>query len=80
MRTTVQKWGNSLAVRIPKAFAAEANLAEDSAVDVTLVEGKVVVVPVQSDEWTLEALVAQITDENKHGEVDWGKTAGTEPW
>lgn len=43
MKTRIQKWGNSLALRIPKSFAAEAGLSENSPVDLALVEGRLVV-------------------------------------
>jgi antitoxin MazE len=80
MRTRIQKWGNSLAVRIPKPFAEEARLSEDSTVDVSVRNGKLVVVAVEEAELTLAALVAQITPENRHSEVDVGKPIGNEIW
>ena len=80
MRTRIQKWGNSLALRIPKPFAEEAQLTEDSAVDVSVRNGKLVVVPVTEPAFTLEDLVAQITPENRHGEIDMGSPVGDEVW
>jgi len=71
MKARIQKWGNSLALRIPKPFAEEASLREDSAVDVTVRSGKLVVVAV-------EDLVAKITPSNRHSEVDTGKSVGNE--
>jgi antitoxin MazE len=79
MRTRVQKLGNSLAVRIPRAFAEEANLHENTAVDVSVRAGKLVVVPV-AEELTLEMLVDQITPENRHDEVGSGDAVGGEIW
>lgn len=70
MRTKVQKWGNSLALLIPQPFAIEAGLQPDSPVEVSLVEGKLVIEPVV--EPTLEELLSQITPENRHGEVETG--------
>lgn len=78
MKTRIQKWGNSLALRIPKPFAEEVRLAEDSAVDVTVRNGKLVVVPILELEVTLEELVRQITPQNRHGETDTGKPIGNE--
>ncbi|HEX7154428.1 MAG TPA: AbrB/MazE/SpoVT family DNA-binding domain-containing protein [Thermoanaerobaculia bacterium] len=80
MKTRIQKWGNSLALRIPKPFAEEARLAEDSTVDVTVRNGKLVVVAVEEAEETLDSLIARITPENRHGETDLGKPVGHEIW
>jgi antitoxin MazE len=79
MKTTVQKWGNSLAVRIPRPFAEEVKLSENSTVDVSIRGGKLVIVPAEP-ELTLEALVEGITEENKHDEIDTGKAVGREIW
>ena len=65
----VQKWGNSLAVRIPRPFAEEVNLQENTPVDVSVRSGKLVVVPVPEPELTLEQLVQLITPENRHDEI-----------
>ena len=80
MKTRIQKWGNSLALRIPKPFAEEARLAEDSTVDLTVRNGKLVVVAVEDAEETLEALVARITPENRHQETETGQPVGNEIW
>lgn len=80
MRTRIQKWGNSLALRIPRAFAEESDLQEDSAVDLTVRNGKLVVVPIRDSAVTLEELVSQITPENRHGEVSTGDAVGNESW
>lgn len=80
MKTRIQKWGNSLALRIPKPFAEEARLVEDSTVDVTVRNGKLVVVAVEEPDETLESLVAQITAENRHCETDTGRPVGSEIW
>ena len=79
MKTRIQKWGNSLALRIPKSFAAEAHLKQDSQVEVSLVDGRIVVFPVESV-LTLEHLLAGITEQNLHCEVDVGPATGTETW
>ena len=80
MRTRVQRWGNSLAVRIPKSFAAELRLDHDSEVDLTLVDGKLAVMPVQSPAFTLDELLAGVTESNLHQEVDTGAGVGQEVW
>ncbi len=80
MRTRVQRWGNSLAVRIPKSFAAELQLDHDSEVDLTLVDGKLTVIPVQSPAFTLDQLLKGVTEANLHQEVDTGAGLGQEVW
>ena len=79
MKTTVQKWGNSLAVRIPRPFADEVNLEENSTIDLSVRGGKLVIVPAEPD-LTLEALVQAITDDNRHEELTTGKAVGREIW
>ena len=80
MKTRVQKWGNSLALRIPKSFAAEAGLREDGPVELSLVEGKLVVQPVPEKPPTLDELLRGVTDQNLHGEWDTGPAVGREVW
>ncbi len=79
MRTQIQKWGNSLALRIPKSFAIEAGLQEDAVVDLALVEGKLIVTP-QPEQVSLEKLLAGITADNLHDEQDFGGPVGREVW
>jgi len=75
----VAKWGNNLAVRIPKAVAEQARLQEGDAVSIEVVDGHI---ELRSAERipTLEELVAQITPENCHGKIDWGPAVGKEIW
>ncbi len=80
MRTQVQKWGNSLALRIPKPLAADLELEEDSTVDLSLVDGVLVVTPVAEPEETLEELLEGVSESNLHGEVDTGAPVGREVW
>jgi len=80
MKTRVQKWGNSLALRIPKVFAAEAGLREDARVELSLVKGGVMVQPVPPEPLTLDELLSGVTDENLHGEWDTGPSVGRELW
>ncbi len=80
MITRVQKWGNSLALRIPKSFADEVGLQTDSAVEVSLADGKLVVAPVAKSKLTLKQLLSQVTDENLHHEVETGPAQGNEAW
>jgi len=80
MKTRVQKWGNSLALRIPKPFATEIGLEQNSPVEVLLEGGKLVVVPVVEAGWTLEQLLAQVTEDNLHGEIETGPAVDQEVW
>jgi len=80
MRTQVKKWGNSLALRIPKPFAAEIGLERDSPVEVSLADGRLVIVPVVEPVLTLEHLLAQVTEDNLHGEIETGPAVGREVW
>lgn len=80
MQTKVQKWGNSLALRIPKAFALESKLQHDSTVDISMVKGKIVVTPVESPEFSLELLLSGINKNNIHSETDTGDATGKEIW
>ncbi len=80
MLTKVQKWGNSLALRIPKAFALDAQLKNDSFVEITIVEGQIIITPVAAPSWTLEELLAGINKKNIHHEVDTGFATGNEAW
>jgi antitoxin MazE len=80
METYVKRWGNSLALRIPRPLAKEAGLRENSAVELLLQEGRLIVVPIVEPRYALEVLLAQVTSENLHGEVDTGKAAGSEMW
>jgi antitoxin MazE len=81
MQTQVKKWGNSLALRIPKAFAEEMAIAMDTSVEVSIVKGKMIVTPLLgSKTYSLDDLLSQITDENLHREVDTGDAVGNEVW
>jgi antitoxin MazE len=80
MRARVQKWGNSLAVRIPKSYAVEAGLDNETDVELSLDDGKLVMTPYARPKFTLKQLMAQITDENLHNEVDTGSAVGHEIW
>jgi len=80
MRTRVQKWGNSLALRIPKSFATEVGLERETSVEVSLADGKLVITPVTRQKPTLEELLAKVTPKNLHHEVDTGPARGNEAW
>ena len=78
MRVQVQKWGNSLALRIPKPFAEDVDVKEGSVVDLSIAEGKLVAAPVREKKVTLRQLLAKVHSGNLHGEVDTGPAVGRE--
>ena len=80
MLTKIQKWGNSLALRIPKAFALDAQLNNDSFVEISFVDGQIIITPIITPIWTLEELLAGINKNNIHHEVDTGFAVGNEVW
>ena len=80
MNTTIRKWGNSLAVRIPKAIAEDAHIGRDSVVDLSIRNGKVVIDPSSRPSYTLEGLLRRVNKKNIHAEVDTGPPVGREQW
>ncbi len=80
MRVRVKKWGNSLAVRIPKPFAEEVEVHEGSIVDLSVSEGSLVAAPARPRRLSLTRLLKKVTKANLHGEVDAGPAVGRESW
>ncbi len=78
MLAKVQKWGNSLAVRIPKAFAQDARLENESVVEISLGEGQMIIRPVEAPTWTLDELLAGVSKKNIHPEINPGSAVGSE--
>ena len=80
MNTKIQQWGNSLALRIPKAFAVEAKLHKGAVVDVSEEGGKIILTPLKKRRITLKDLLSGVTKENIHGEISTGRRVGKEIW
>ncbi len=80
MITKIQKWGNSLGLRIPKSFAKEAQVEAGGRVDLSLQKGALLIRPLRPRRFRLETLLAEITPENLHDEVPTGKPKGREAW
>jgi antitoxin MazE len=80
METRVQRWGNSLALRIPKALADEAGLKDNSPVQLSLRDQQLVIVPIRQPALSLDALLSQVTTDNVHREVQTGPAVGGEVW
>jgi len=79
MVTRVQKWGNSLALRIPQSFAIQAKVAEGTAVDLAVEKGQLVVRPVRQ-RYRLRELLKAVDSRNLHAEVQTGVPVGREVW
>lgn len=80
VRTKVQRWGNSLGLRIPRAFAEEAGVEAGAEVDLSIRDGDLVVKPARRVKYRLGELLRKITARNLHGEVDTGGPVGREAW
>jgi antitoxin MazE len=77
--TRVQKWGNSLALRIPQSFALEAKVAAGTAVDIAVEKGQLIVRPVRQ-RYRLRDLLKAVDRRNMHAEVQTGRPVGRETW
>ena len=79
MKAKVQRWGNSLAIRIPKAYALDLRVDAGSVIDLDIVEAKLVLTP-EPEVPSLDALLALVTPQNVHPETDVGPAVGREAW
>lgn len=80
MLTKVQKWGNSLALRIPRVYAKDARINKDSVVDVSLVDGQIIIKPVNASTWNIGDLIAGISGSNLHLRTELHKPLTDEDW
>lgn len=80
MKARIQKWGNSLALRIPRSIAIDAGFAEQSMVDITLEQGVVMITRTAQTEYTLDELLQNVSSTNIHAESDLGAPEGNEVW
>lgn len=84
MKVAFQKWGNSLALRVPKAFVDEIGASEGRAAEMTVSNGKLVIEIARPQRrrrrYALDELVSRITPDNRHGEIEWGPAVGNEVW
>jgi antitoxin MazE len=78
MKTTAQKWGNSLAIRVPKRVAEEAGLREKDTVEIEVRRGTLLIRPHLRRVYRLEDLLKRITPHNVHDELDFGGPVGRE--
>ena len=80
MDTMIQKWGNSLALRIPRSVAKDSHLHQGSVVNIVLIAGKIVVKPKRQRHYTLAQLLRGVTKRNRHAAHGWGGRVGQEAW
>jgi len=80
MQTKIKKWGNSLALRIPKSFALNAKLKQDELVDLSIDKERIVITLMEEKEYSLDELLKGISESNLHGEIDPGVPVGKETW
>jgi antitoxin MazE len=80
MTTKVQRWGNSLALRIPGSFAKDIHLQKGAAVDLSIEGDRLVIRPFKSHKYSLPALLKKIHKNNLHSEIETGKAFGREIW
>ncbi len=80
MKTRIQRWGNSLALRIPKSFASEVGIQKETSIELLVSDGKLVITPLVESGFTLKGLLAKINNNNLHHEIDTGKAMGNELW
>ena len=80
MQTKIKKWGNSLALRIPKSFALNAKLRQNELVDISIDKEKIIITPIGEKEYSLDELLEGVSEDNLHGEFDTGVPVGKEIW
>ncbi len=80
MITKVQKWGNSLAVRIPWSVAKDVHLCSGEAINMVSHDGQIIIVPVRQQSYKLDDLLKGVTPRNRHAEVLTGAAVGQEAW
>jgi antitoxin MazE len=80
MLTRIQKWGNSLGLRIPKSFAADVEVEAGSTVDICVENGDLVIRPVRRRQYVLSELLEGVNVRNLHEEVSTGDPVGREAW
>ena len=80
MKAKIQKWGNSLGIRIPRIVAQETSVESDSVVDISIQDGKIIISPQKQKSLSLRQLLSKVTDANLHEEIATGDPAGKEIW
>ncbi|MBN2160240.1 MAG: AbrB/MazE/SpoVT family DNA-binding domain-containing protein [Spirochaetes bacterium] len=79
MRVKIQKWGNSLAIRIPSSYAKDAGITNGTVADIKVSNESLVVKPIKKN-YRLDDLLRGIKRSNLHVETDSGSSTGNESW
>ncbi len=80
MQTKIARWGNSMAVRVPKGIAEKVGIEMGDELDIEVDNDSIILVPQKTGKYRLRDLVKDITDENRHDEFDFGGPVGREAW
>ncbi|GAA6618066.1 AbrB/MazE/SpoVT family DNA-binding domain-containing protein [Scytonema sp. NUACC26] len=80
MSTVISRWGNSLAIRIPKAVADRIQVEEGTHVSISISGDSIVITPQKRKKYTLDQLLEGMTPDNFHPEIDTGSAVGNEIW
>lgn len=80
MLVTIQKWGNSQGIRIPKRILDTLNLKENEVLDINESDGNIIIKRVVKQYSSLDDLFADYnyTGDNKCEEYDFGEDVGKE--
>ncbi len=80
MAAKIQKWGNSLGIRIPKNVLEQVDMHEDEMVEISVKDNNILIMPTRKKKYNLKTLVSKITPKNIHTETDTGEPVGEEIW
>lgn len=80
MRSQLTRWGNSIALRVPKRVLEDAELSEGDAIELTVTKPGVISLRAAQKKLTLKSLLAGVTEENLQTVIDWGRPVGKEAW
>jgi antitoxin MazE len=78
MKMVIRRWGNSLALRIPRGYAAKTRISEGSAVELTFKSGALVIRPIVANHYSLNELLKRVTATNRHDSIGTGEAVGQE--
>lgn len=80
MAAKVQKWGNSLGIRIPKDILEKADLHENENVEISIQDDNILIMPIRKKKFNLKTLLSKISNSNLHDETDTYEVVGKEIW
>ncbi len=80
MAAFITKWGNSLAIRIPRSVAEQVHITEGTAINFSVEGNSIVITPQKRKKYTLDELLEGMTPDKFHPELDSGNAVGNEDW